>query len=96
MSLPVFWSDEAKETFDALFWFILNQFGEKSARKFLKQTNKAISIIKFQPEIFEAISSNRFRKGRITNQTSIFYEIQDNQIHLLFFWDNRQEPFILY
>ena len=72
MSLPVFWSDEAKETFDALFGFILNQFGEKSARKFLKQTNKAISIIKFQPEIFEAISSNRFRKGRITNQTSIF------------------------
>lgn len=72
MSLPVFWSDEAKETFDALFWFILNQFGEKSAKKFLKQTNKAISIIKFQPEIFEAISSNRFRKGRITNQTSIF------------------------
>lgn len=94
MSLPIFWSDEAKETFDAIFWFVFNQFGEQSAKKFLKQTNKTISIIKFQPEIFESISSNRFRKGRITRDTSLFYEIQENKIHLLFFWDNRQEPLI--
>ncbi|MDN3586569.1 type II toxin-antitoxin system RelE/ParE family toxin [Pedobacter aquatilis] len=94
MSLPVFWSDEAKETFDSIFWFIFNKFGEKAARKFLKQSNKVISIIRVQPEIFEAISSERFRKGRITNQTSIFYEIQNSKIHLLFFWDNRQEPLV--
>lgn len=94
MSLPVFWSDEAKATFDAIFWFIFNQFGEKSSKKFLKQANKVILIIKFQPEIFEVFSSNRFRKGRITNHTSIIYEIQNNQIYLLFFWDNRQDPFI--
>jgi plasmid stabilization system protein ParE len=94
MSLSIFWSDEAKETFDAIFWFVFHEFGEKSAKKFLKQTNKVILIIKFQPEIFEAFSSSRFRKGRITSQTSIFYEIKNDQIHLLFFWDNRQEPLI--
>jgi|GEM_PF-1502826 len=79
MSLPIFWSDEAKETFDAIFWFIFNQFGEQSAKKFLKQTNKITSIIQLQPEIFEAVSSNRFRKGRTTSQTSIFYEISREQ-----------------
>lgn len=46
MSLPIFWTDEAKETFDAIFSFILDQFGEQSAKKFLKQTNKTLLISK--------------------------------------------------
>ncbi|RBQ04888.1 type II toxin-antitoxin system RelE/ParE family toxin [Pedobacter miscanthi] len=94
MSLTVVWTDEAKETFDAIFSFILDKFSEQSAKKFLKQTNKILSIIKVQPEIFEASISDQFRKGKITNQTSVFYEIEDDQIRLLFFFDNRQEPLL--
>jgi len=30
MTFEVFWSDEAKETFDAIFWFIYDRFGETS------------------------------------------------------------------
>ncbi|MBB6237659.1 plasmid stabilization system protein ParE [Pedobacter sp. AK013] len=40
MSLPIFWTDEAKETFDVIFFFILDKFSEQSAKKFLKQANK--------------------------------------------------------
>jgi len=32
------------------------------------------------------------RKGFISKQTSFFYEIHENEIIILFFWDNRQEP----
>ncbi|MGN8058898.1 type II toxin-antitoxin system RelE/ParE family toxin [Pedobacter sp. 22163] len=94
MSLPIFWTDEAKETFDAIFFFILDKFSEQSAKKFLKQANKILKIIKVQPEIFEASIYDQCRKGRITNQTSVFYEIQNDQIRLLFFFDNRQDPLI--
>jgi plasmid stabilization system protein ParE len=94
MSLPIFWTDEAKETFDAIFFFILDKFSEQSAKKFLKQTNKILQIIKVQPEIFEASILDQCRKGRITDQTSVFYKIQDDQIRLLFFFDNRQDPLI--
>jgi len=30
--------------------------------------------------------------GSIIKQTSFFYEIQENELIILFFWDNRQEP----
>ncbi|KLT64595.1 type II toxin-antitoxin system RelE/ParE family toxin [Pedobacter sp. BMA] len=94
MTFEIFWSDEAKETFDAIFWFIYDRFGETSSKKFLKQTNKVISIIRSHPEIFESLSSERFRKGNITSLTSIFYEIQNDRIYLLYFYDNRREPLI--
>jgi len=94
MSLQILWTDEAKETFDAIFFFILEKFSEQSAKKFLKQANKILQIIKVQPEIFEASIFNQCRKGRITNHTSVFYEIQNDQIRLLFFFDNRQDPLI--
>ncbi len=32
------------------------------------------------------------RIGYISKQTSFFYKIQENEIIILFFWDNRQEP----
>jgi plasmid stabilization system protein ParE len=92
--LSIFWTDEAKETFAAIFSFILDRFNERSAKKFLKQTNRILAIIKLQPEIFEASISDQFRKGKITNHTSVYYEIEDDQIRLLFFFDNRQEPLI--
>jgi len=94
MSLQILWTDEAKETFDAIFFFILEKFSEQSAKKFLKQANKILQIIKVKPEIFEASIFNQCRKGRITNHTSVFYEIQNDQIRLLFFFDNRQDPLI--
>jgi plasmid stabilization system protein ParE len=33
MSLPMFWTDEAKEAFDAIFFLILDKFSEQSAKK---------------------------------------------------------------
>ena len=34
------------------------------------------------------------RVGANQQQTSLFYRVTDSSINLLFFWDNRQEPFI--
>lgn len=71
MSSPIFWTYEAKETFDAIFFFILEKFGEQSVKKFLKQENKILHIIKVQHGIFEASIFDQCRKGKITSQTSV-------------------------
>lgn len=34
------------------------------------------------------------RIGLITKQTSIFYRVNNNSIHILFFWNNLQEPIV--
>jgi hypothetical protein len=38
-----------------------------------------------------AIDEN-VRVGFITKQCSLIYRVTDTEIHLLYFWDNRQEP----
>lgn len=35
------------------------------------------------------------RIATITKQTSLFYEVKDDHIILLFFYDNRQDPIFL-
>ncbi|MES2112954.1 MAG: hypothetical protein V4577_29665 [Bacteroidota bacterium] len=48
-----------------------------------------------QPYMFKASSiDEHVRIAFITKQTSQFYMITDESIHLLFFWDNRQEPIL--
>lgn len=95
MSLAIFWTKEAQETFDLTFNFIKSKWGEKEAVKFLKRTQKIISNISQQPYIFKssAIEIN-VRKGFISKQTCLFYEVKEARIILLYFWDNRQEPII--
>jgi len=95
MSLPIFYTPRSKQTLELVYHFINNKFGQKSADAFLLKAEKTIRLIALQPLIFKASQiDENVRKGLITKQTSIFYRVTDNSIHLLFFWDNRQEPFL--
>lgn len=92
MSFSLYWTDEAKVTFDAIVEFVEEVWGEKEAEKFIKRTIKVLSDITVQPYIFKASVSKSVRKGFISRQTSVFYELVSDEIHILWFWDNRQKP----
>ena len=94
MTLTVRWADEARETFDIILELIENKWGFLSAQKFIRSTDATITSISHQPYIFKASISKNVRKAYIARQTSMFYEIKDDQIVILYFWDNRQEPIL--
>lgn len=94
MSLAVFWSDEAKETFDSIVLFIENKWDERQAERFVKHTQKILSLISEQPYMYKGSINNTVRQAVISPQTSLYYEIHSGYITLLFFWDNRQEPML--
>jgi hypothetical protein len=61
------------------------------------KAEKVVALIATQPLMFKASDfDENIRIGLITRQCSLFYRVTDTSIHLLFFWDNRQEPFIIY
>ncbi|MEO6521832.1 MAG: type II toxin-antitoxin system RelE/ParE family toxin [Mucilaginibacter sp.] len=94
MSLQVFYTPRSKETLESVYHFINNKFGTKSADKFTIKAERIIQLIVEQPLMFKASTIDEsIRIGLITKQTSLFYRITETSIHLLFFWDNRQEPF---
>ncbi|MDB5031045.1 type II toxin-antitoxin system RelE/ParE family toxin [Mucilaginibacter sp.] len=93
MSLAIFWTDEATETFDSIVLFIENRWALKQAEGFVKHTQKILSLIADQPYMYKAsLNGNNVRQAIISPQTSMFYEIHHEFITILFFWDNRQEP----
>jgi hypothetical protein len=95
MSLSTFYTPRSKETLSSVYNFIQNEFGIMSAEKFAAKAEKTITLIAKHPFIFKASSiDENVRVGLISKQTSLFYRVTDTSIHLLFFWDNRQEPFL--
>jgi len=94
MTLSVRWTDEARETFDIIVELIDTKWGFASAQKFVRSAQSTIDNISNQPYIFKASISKNIRKAYITKQTSMFYEVRNTEIILLYFWDNRQEPLL--
>jgi len=93
MSLKVIFTDDATDILLSIANFIENKWGLKQAEKFLKKTYKTLDLISDHPYMFKASSIKEdIRIGLISKQTSFFYKIEENEILILFFLDNRQEP----
>lgn len=94
MSLPIAWTPEATETFDIIIELIESKWGFSSAQKFVRSANQTIITLASHPQMFVAVKGKTIRRAFISKQTSLFYEISEQQIILLYFWDNRQEPML--
>jgi len=92
MNLGVSWSDEAVETFDSIVTLIEEKWGEKQTKIFVSHVDKVLHLISSHPYMYKASLSTNVRQAVISPQTSMYYEVHDEFITLLFFWDNRQEP----
>jgi plasmid stabilization system protein ParE len=97
MSLEIIFTDDASEMLLSIIRLIESKWGAKQAERFLSKTYKTIDLISKQPYLFKASSINEtVRICVLTRQTSFFYEVRDNKIIILFFWDNRQDPLFVF
>ncbi|MES2428877.1 MAG: type II toxin-antitoxin system RelE/ParE family toxin [Bacteroidota bacterium] len=95
MALEIYYTPQSRETLRGIYNFIHNKFGFRSAEKFSIKAEKTILLIAHQPLMFKASNiDEKVRIALISKQTSLFYRITEDSIHLLFFWDNRQEPIL--
>ena len=91
--MQIIWSKNAQITFDAIVVYLENSFGNDVAVKFIAKTDSSIQAITSFPNLYKAISlKQNVRKATISKVCSFYYEINDNTIVILYFWDNRQEP----
>lgn len=95
MELKISFSEEAYETLLAIGSFIEETWGYEHANKFVNSVYQKIDLIAVQPFIYESISLNsKVRKGVISKYTSFYYQVNQEEIRILFFFDNREEPLI--
>ena len=90
--LQIVLTDNAKITLQTIFDFIEDKFGAKKADNFLFKVEKILILVAKNPEIYKASPlSKNVRVGYISKQTSFYYQINDTNLVVLYFWDNRQD-----
>ena len=89
----IIWSPKSRKSYIKIADYILEKWSKKELEKFNRITSSTIQKIAKNPEMFVVSKQKKeIRKGFITKQTSLLYRIKSNEIQLIYFWDNRQNP----
>ena len=92
MAFRIVFSDDGIETLISAASFIENKWGVKQVQKFLERIDKILSLVSQNPYMFKPFMlSNNTRVAIVSKQTSVIYRVLDDEIVILFFWDNRQD-----
>jgi hypothetical protein len=95
VSYELTFSRHAKETYAAIQSQLYNRWGQSVLTKFELKTIKTLDMVLKSPLMFKSVTDHpNIRKGLIHKNCSVFYEVKTDEIEILFFWDNRQEPIL--
>jgi len=93
MPRKVIISKRASVKLDRLLTYLEEEWSEKVRNQFIEKLNRAIRIIKKNPDSFEG---SKLFKGLnrcvVTKQTSLFYKFDKGNIYIISFFDNSQNP----
>ena len=93
MALEIYWSKRSAKRFDSIIDYLEDEWGHHSVSLFVKKVYDFIDILSIYPEIGTIENKELNIRGFvIVKQLTIFYQIRDDKIVLLNFYDNRQRP----
>jgi plasmid stabilization system protein ParE len=90
--MKIIWTARAISDYDSIILYLLDEWTLKEAQQFIRETNRITKLIAKNPNLFEASDKIPYlRKGRIGKQTTLIYQIDETEIVLLTFIDNRRD-----
>ncbi len=93
MALAVFWSKRADKKFDKIIGYIEEEWGKHTASLFVKKVYDFLDILSEFPEIGTVEKKDLNIRGFvIVAHLTVFYQIREDKIIILNFYDNRQNP----
>ena len=93
--MKIHWTPRSLKSYLKIIDYLSKNWTAKEINKFVAQTDKTIEIIKQNPYTYQASNEKKYvRKGFINKLVSLYYRIRPrkNEIELLVFWQNRQDP----
>jgi hypothetical protein len=83
----------AEDTYLQNIEYLENIWSEKEIIKFIKKVDEVVSILKISPQTFKKYRVNQnIHQIEIMKQITLFYQINDNNVELLLFFNNYQDP----
>lgn len=92
MALKVQWTSRAIESFDDIVEYIEENWSANSAKTFVQKTDNLLHEIAENPYMCQQMEGKDIKKGSITPQTSVYYQVMNDAVRLITFWDNRRNP----
>jgi len=90
--MKIIWSAEAKYTFYSNRNYLLHHWNHETAKKFIENTIHTINLLIQNPYLGKYKMDLKCNVVLISKQISLYYEIHNDSIVLIIFWDNRQKP----
>ncbi|MFD0793336.1 type II toxin-antitoxin system RelE/ParE family toxin [Mucilaginibacter litoreus] len=95
MKYSVVFSSNALETYYLILEQLEIRWSAKIAEEFEQRVVKVVNIIQESPFVYQSVNDkSNIRKGYIHGNCSVLYEVKEDQIEILLFWDNRQDPIL--
>ncbi len=93
MALKIFWSKQAAQRFDKIIEYLEDEWGTRSTSLFVKKVYDFLDVLSEFPTIGTIENKELNIRGFVLiKQITIFYQVRDEKIILLNFYDNRQKP----
>ena len=95
--MKILWAEDAEWHRDQIGDYIFNRFGYQHLEVFIEQVDEAVNMIMRNPNIgpIDPLFNERlgtYRSIIINGLSKLVYRIDDDTIHIVAFWDTRQEP----
>ena len=86
----VVWTDEAIDNLESVLFYLDHIWTQREVDNFKQKLGKKIELIEQNSKIFPVSEYHpRLRKALLSKQTTIFYEIADHVINLVFLFNSR-------
>jgi plasmid stabilization system protein ParE len=93
MVKTIVWNRRAINSFNSIIAYLQNEWGDKVTKHFVTRTYQIIDFLAQHPEMGTLENYEKQIRGFvITKHNTLFYRVEDKQIILLNFFDNRQHP----
>jgi len=90
--MEIIWSTKAEDDFELNILYLLENWSIDIVQDFTSQTEKVLNILLLNPKAFQENKKMNCHAALITKHVTLFYQVKKNQIILLRFWNNYQNP----
>ncbi len=93
MAYKILWTEEAVENLGEILDYLENKWSSRKVINFKVSLNKQIELTSNFPQLFPTSEqSPRLRKAVLSKQTTIFYEVKEDVIFIVYLFANRKDP----
>jgi plasmid stabilization system protein ParE len=92
VALEVVWSLKSERDFVYIFKYLVENWSEFVAKRFVKKTFAVIDLISKSPLMFPSSKTLQMRRAVITKHNTLYYYFKNDHVYIVTIFDNRQHP----